>query len=187
MSQLQNRIQFIMDRAIAEIASAFQNSTAAEIAGVTGARHVAPVARQEEAPKARPGRKPGGPSINRQELNGRILEAILTSPAPMGLGAVAKELGVDATHVAPGIKTLRDEGKIQKHGDKRSATYSGLGAHVTDPVGVLEASIGKETIYDHTPKNAEGEEWVEGENPAPVNGTLSANRYVKRKKAETHA
>ncbi len=170
-----------------EIASAFQNSTASEIAGVSSvalaaspapARRGRPPASAKVAAtaKGKPGRKPrtatAKPAISRKDLNEQIYEAILQAPAPVGLGAVAKAVGVDATQVAPGIRTLKIEGRIQKHGDKRSATYSPAGATVTDPTKVLEHAVEAATTYDHTPA-----EEANGEAPA---GTT--NRYVTRRK-----
>ncbi len=176
-----------MNRAVQDIASAFQNATASEIAGVTvssnapaPARRGRPPVSAKASPTPKPGRKPRVAStITRAALNEKIWKAIVESPAPVGLGAISKTLGINATQVAPGIRTLKVEGKIQKHGDKRSATYSPAGAVVTDPTKVLEHAVERATSYDHTPP---GEEDPPNGDPA-----TTTNRYVTRRKKSEEA
>ena len=42
----------------------------------------------------------------------------------MGVRAIASEVGVAADVLSAPLRELRAEGRIDKHGDKRSTTYS---------------------------------------------------------------
>jgi len=60
----------------------------------------------------------------RAELSEKILAILTASASPMGVRAIASAAGTAADLLAAPLKQLREEGKIQKHGVKRSTTYS---------------------------------------------------------------
>jgi len=60
----------------------------------------------------------------RAELGERLLKELGGARQPMGVRALAGELGVPPDVLAAPIRELRQAGKIRKHGDKRSTAYS---------------------------------------------------------------
>ena len=61
---------------------------------------------------------------HRAELGEQILKTLRNANHPLGVRALSDELGVSPDHLANPLRELRADGRIQKHGDKRSTTYS---------------------------------------------------------------
>jgi len=63
-------------------------------------------------------------AARRVEMGELLTKALGGARQPMGVRALATELGVDPATLAVPLRELRDAGKIRKHGDKRATTYS---------------------------------------------------------------
>jgi hypothetical protein len=61
---------------------------------------------------------------HRAELGERVVKTLSDAPQPLGVRALSTELGVPADRLAGPLRELRAAGRIQKHGEKRSTTYS---------------------------------------------------------------
>jgi hypothetical protein len=61
---------------------------------------------------------------HREELGERVIKTLSDAPQPLGVRALSTELGVPADRLAAPLRELRAAGRIQKHGEKRSTTYS---------------------------------------------------------------
>jgi hypothetical protein len=117
------------------------------------------------APKPIPKKKPKKPTITRAVMNEKVLEAVATAPNPLGLGEIAKELGLPPDSVAPSLVALRGAGKIDKRGDKRTATYVPVGHTIENPAQTL------------------GEDSLDVETAPPVNNSskeITTNRYAPK-------
>jgi len=53
-----------------------------------------------------------------------VTRALSSATKPVGVRALASELGVDPGILAAPLRELRAAGKIRKHGEKRATTYS---------------------------------------------------------------
>jgi len=60
----------------------------------------------------------------RAELGERVIHALQNAARPLGVRALSSELGVAPDLLAAPLRELRTAGRVQKHGDKRSTTYS---------------------------------------------------------------
>ncbi len=73
--------------------------------------------------------KPAGTRIRRgagerAEVAERLAETLRKSSDPLSVRALASALGIAPDRLAGPLKELRDAGRVKKHGDKRSTTYS---------------------------------------------------------------
>ena len=60
----------------------------------------------------------------RAELVEQVVATLAKASSPLGVRALSSELGVAPDLLAMPLKQLREAGRIAKHGDKRSTTYS---------------------------------------------------------------
>ena len=60
----------------------------------------------------------------RAEVAERLADVLRKASEPLGVRALADALGVAPEKLAAPLKELRDAGRVKKHGDKRSTTYS---------------------------------------------------------------
>jgi hypothetical protein len=129
MSPLEAQLTALTHEFVARLVEAIRNASFAEVAGLSaGPRRVTDGSRpRQAAPRATASSKAGRSrqtASHRAELGERVVEALRGSQAPMGVRALSSELGVSPDRLAVPLKELRTAGKIRKHGDKRSTTYS---------------------------------------------------------------
>jgi hypothetical protein len=132
-TRLEAEIAEIADEFVQKIVSALRNASFVDVAGFDLARARAtrtvgrPARTSPEANGAKSPPSPGRPrqtAGRRAELGNRILDALSRASEPMGVRAIASEVGVAADVLSAPLRELRAEGRIDKHGDKRSTTYS---------------------------------------------------------------
>ncbi len=133
---LEAQITEITRQFVARLLAAVRAASFSEIAGYTaaaprGARGAK--GRGKAAPAAPPpptagpkrrGRKPRQTVEKRAELAERILGALGDAGGPLGVRALASQVGTAADLLATPLRELRQAGKIKKHGEKRNTTYS---------------------------------------------------------------
>ena len=149
-SQLEEQLSAATRRFVAEVVFLIRSSSVADVAGfdpsrMGGGPFTVPMASKSGSPLSigagrravgRPpkaaasveskesARKPRQTAERRAELADRILNALQTAGAPMGVRTLASELHTAADLLAAPLLELRAAGKIAKHGEKRSTTYS---------------------------------------------------------------
>jgi len=129
MSTLEAQLTALTQEFVAKLVDALRNASFAEVAQLSTAQGTAqPPARARE-PRG-PGRPPRAGSAGRQtaasraELGERVMGALRTVPQPIGVRDLSSRLGVAPDVLAVPLRELRAAGKIRKHGEKRSTTYS---------------------------------------------------------------
>jgi hypothetical protein len=130
MSTLEAQLTALTREFVARLVEVIRNASFADVAGLSASAARGPDESRPRrgAPRPAAGSRPGKPSrqtaSHRAELGERVIEALRGSSAPMGVRALSSELGVVPDRLALPLKELRTAGKIRKHGDKRSTTYS---------------------------------------------------------------
>jgi hypothetical protein len=128
MSTLEAQLTALTQEFVARLVEAIRNASFADVAGLSSGRSAGVrEARSREAPARTPAPKTGRSrqtAGHRAELGERVVAALRASSSPIGVRALASELGVASDRLAVPLKELRASGKIRKHGDKRSTTYS---------------------------------------------------------------
>ena len=111
---------------VAKLVEVIRNASFADVAALPGTSSV-PLSR-ERAPirsRATPADKGGRQTAARRaEIGERVLEVLRRHRQPMGVRALARELGVLPDLLAVPLRELRAGSKIHKHGEKRATTYS---------------------------------------------------------------
>ncbi len=129
MSTLEAQLTALTHEFVARLIEAIRNASFAEVAGLSARpRRSTDAARPKpSAPIATASGKAGRArqtASHRAELGERVVDALRGASAPMGVRALSSGLGVSPDRLAGPLKELRAAGKIRKHGDKRSTTYS---------------------------------------------------------------
>ncbi|MGH7294419.1 MAG: hypothetical protein ACRELB_05790 [Polyangiaceae bacterium] len=134
MATLEAQLTALTQEFVARLVNAIRNASFAEVATLS-----VPVGESIRGPRARkaaasPGRLGGGgggsggagrqTAAHRAELGERLLAALRNASQPQGVRALSSELGVAPDRLAVPLRELRAAGKIRKHGEKRSTTYS---------------------------------------------------------------
>jgi hypothetical protein len=129
MSTLEAELTALTQEFVAKLVEAIRNASFAEVANLGAHRAAAPKASGRRGPA--PASKPNGSggrgrqtAAKRAELGERIIGTLKDASSPLGVRALASELGVPADVLAVPLRELRAAGKIRKHGEKRSTTYS---------------------------------------------------------------
>jgi hypothetical protein len=133
MSTLEAQLTALTHEFVRKLVDVIRNASFGEVASLS-------VASLGEAPRAKrgPGRlraetppaRSGAPTRRRQtaasraELGERVLRALKGASQPMGVRALSGELEVAPDVLAVPLRELRAAGRIRKHGEKRSTTYS---------------------------------------------------------------
>jgi DNA-binding IclR family transcriptional regulator len=124
MATLESQLTALTLEFVGKLVEAIRNASFAEVAGLSlrgptaeakGKRVVQPAA---SAPRGRQ------TASLRAELGDRVLDALRAASGPLGVRALASELRVPTDRLAVPLRELRSAGKIRKHGEKRSTTYS---------------------------------------------------------------
>jgi hypothetical protein len=138
MSTLEAQLAALTQEFVGRIVEAIRNASFAEVASLSPGRLASPAKpfsggkpapRASRVPKATPSspdRKAGGrqTAARRAEVGERVITALRAAKGPMGVRALAEELGVAADLLAVPLRELRAASKVRKHGEKRSTTYS---------------------------------------------------------------
>lgn len=128
---LEDQLAVLTREFVGKLVEALRNASLADVAALSSDSR----ARPER--EARPGRSvrddtasSAGPRAARQtaarraEIGERVTQALGSVGKPIGVRALASELGVDPGALAVPLRELRAAGKIRKHGEKRATTYS---------------------------------------------------------------
>ncbi len=132
MPTLEAQLTALTQEFVAKLVDALRNASFAEVAQLSTA-HVP----SRSGTTGRPPREPRnagrtGPAnpagrqtaAKRAELGDRVVGALRTASQPIGVRDLSTELGVAPDALAVPLRELRAAGKIRKHGEKRSTTYS---------------------------------------------------------------
>ncbi len=111
---------------VARIVSTIRNASFAEVAGYAPAEASRPPPPPPTPATAarKPGRRSRQTPEKKAELLSRIVKILAAANEPLAVRAIARETGTPADALAAALLELRDQGKVRKHGDKRSTTYS---------------------------------------------------------------
>ena len=147
-SSLEEQLESITREFVRQIVGALRNASFADVAqlqvasssaasrgrpGRPASRVSASPVRARREPRERseqsaPGERRRGDARQtadrRAELGERVLKALEKVGQPLGVRALSSELGVAADLLATPLRELRAAGRIAKHGEKRSTTYS---------------------------------------------------------------
>lgn len=126
---LEEAIESLTREFVGRLVDAIRNASFAEVASLSSAPARARSEPRAAAPKARPARearphKTRQTADRRAEMGDRVLRALGQAGAPMGVRALASDLGVPTDVLAAPLRELRAAGRIRKHGEKRATTYS---------------------------------------------------------------
>jgi hypothetical protein len=131
MSTLEAQLTALTQEFVAKLVEAIRNASFAEVANLSMHRAAQPKVGRgaRRGPVAAPRSNGGGgggrqTAARRAELGERIVGALREAASPLGVRALASELAVPADVLAVPLRELRAAGKIRKHGEKRSTTYS---------------------------------------------------------------
>jgi hypothetical protein len=129
---LEDQLAVLTREFVGKLVEALRNASLADVAALSSdgrarpereARAVKP-AREANSSPARPPRAGRQTAVRRAELGERVTQALGSATKPVGVRALASELGVDPGILAAPLRELRAAGKIRKHGEKRATTYS---------------------------------------------------------------
>jgi hypothetical protein len=131
MPTLEAQLTALTQEFVAKLVDALRNASFAEVASLSGPRAAPRSADKARGPRpaARPAAQAGGAgsrqtAAKRAELGERVIDALRVASQPIGVRALSSELGVAPDVLAVPLRELRAAGKIRKHGEKRSTTYS---------------------------------------------------------------
>ena len=126
MATLEAALTALTQEFVARLVDAIRNASFAEVATLS-----LPTTGPSRAPRAsRTAPSTPRPSRGRQtaagraELGEQLVGVLRKASQPMGVRALSSELGVPPDKLAVPLRELRTAGKVRKHGEKRSTTYS---------------------------------------------------------------
>ncbi len=130
---LEAQLTALTQEFVLKLVQAIRNASFAEVAALPEPRSASSTPRTPSVAR-RPGGNPnstangGGPerqtAARRAELAERVVRALRSSGKPLGVRALSSELGVEPDLLGTPLRELRTAGRISKHGEKRSTTYS---------------------------------------------------------------
>lgn len=129
---LEDQLAVLTREFVGKLVEALRNASLADVAALSSdgrarpereARGAKP-AREANSSPARPARAGRQTAVRRAEIGERVTQALGSATKPVGVRALASELGVDPGILAAPLRELRAAGKIRKHGEKRATTYS---------------------------------------------------------------
>jgi len=139
MSPLEAQLTEITREFVTKIVATIRSASFADVAGYVPATSTSPTRTRAAARRGhfaghdqvhhedpRRARRRRQSDEKRAEVGEKILTILNASTSPMGVRAIASAAGMASDLLAAPLKQLREEGKIQKHGVKRSTTYSAL-------------------------------------------------------------
>jgi hypothetical protein len=130
MPTLEAQLTALTQEFVAKLVDTLRNASFAEVAQLSTA-HATPQPSSRPREPRGPGRPPSPAStrgrqtaVTRAELGERVVGALRTASQPIGVRDLSNQLGVATDVLAVPLRELRAAGKIRKHGEKRSTTYS---------------------------------------------------------------
>jgi DNA-binding transcriptional ArsR family regulator len=130
MPTLEAQLTALTQEFVAKLVDALRNASFAEVAQLSTAHAPSQPPSRPREPRA-PGRPPSAgvtrgrqTATTRAELGERVVGALRTVSQPIGVRDLSTQLGVAPDVLAVPLRELRAAGKIRKHGEKRSTTYS---------------------------------------------------------------
>ncbi len=129
---LEDQLAILTREFVGRLVETLRNASLADIAALSSdgrarpereTRAAKPVREANSSP-ARPVRAGRQTAVRRAEIGARVTQALSSATKPVGVRALASELGVDPGILAAPLRELRAAGKIRKHGEKRATTYS---------------------------------------------------------------
>jgi hypothetical protein len=129
MPTLEAQLTALTEEFVAKLVDALRNASFAEVAQLSTAAHASPPSSRGPKPRSAPRSVSAGSSgrqtaARRAELGERIVGALGALAKPIGVRDLSSQLGVAPDVLAVPLRELRAAGKIRKHGEKRSTTYS---------------------------------------------------------------
>jgi hypothetical protein len=128
MPTLEAQLTALTQEFVARLVDVIRNASFADVANLSLPRGGAPREprgpRRVPAPSTSNGRGGRQTAAKRAELGERVMQALRDAGQPMGVRALSSELSVAPDKLAVPLRELRAAGKIRKHGEKRSTTYS---------------------------------------------------------------
>lgn len=133
MPTLEAQLTALTQEFVARLVDAIRNASFAEVASLSSSSPTRPAATRPAASREPRGARPAAASAGRggrqtaarrAEMGERVMTALREASQPMGVRALSSELGVAPDVLAVPLRELRAAGKIRKHGEKRSTTYS---------------------------------------------------------------
>jgi hypothetical protein len=132
---LEDQLASLTREFVAKLVDSLRNASLADVAALSSDSRARPErearpakaredreAREEPATAAlRAGRQT---AARRAEMGELLTKTLGGASQPMGVRALATELGVDPASLAMPLRELRAAGKIRKHGEKPATTYS---------------------------------------------------------------
>jgi hypothetical protein len=113
---------------VAKLVEAIRNASFVEVAALPGAHRAASRRTSRRSTLGFSTRKADANrqtvAARRAELSSRIMKVLEASARPLGVRALASEIGVAPDLLVVPIRELRASSRIRKHGEKRSTTYS---------------------------------------------------------------
>lgn len=130
MPTLEAQLTALTQEFVARLVDTIRNASFADVASLsparpggsgTGRRSAPAPVTQPQPPARRGGRQT---AAGRAEIGERVITALRDASEPMGVRALSSRLGVAPDVLAVPLRELRAAGKVRKHGEKRSTTYS---------------------------------------------------------------
>ncbi len=128
-SRLETQLEEITRDFVARIVEAVKEASIGDVAELEirkAAEGPSPGRQKPPAPKVPPSRQ-RQTAGRRAEVGTRVLEALRKSSHPLGLRALAQAVGVPRGALAAPLRELRASGRLIKHGERRTTTYSAAG------------------------------------------------------------
>lgn len=134
-NDLEAQLMALTQEFVGKLVRAIRNASFAQVAALpeppagSGAPRISTVAKRTAGARAAThdnsssGRQT---AARRAELGERVLRALRSAGQPLGVRALSTNLGVTPDLLGTPLRELRSAGKIRKHGEKRSTTYSFL-------------------------------------------------------------
>jgi hypothetical protein len=128
---LEDQLAVLTREFVGKLVDALRNASLSDVAALSSDSRARPE-RQPRPAKAREARAESSSgagngrqtAARRAEVGKLVAQALGGAKQPMGVRALAGELGVDPATLAVPLRELRAAGKIRKHGEKRATTYS---------------------------------------------------------------
>jgi hypothetical protein len=124
---LEGQLMALTREFVAQLVEAIRSASFAEVAALPGTHRV-PSKRKSRRSTGSTARKTDGSrqtrAARRAELSSRIMDVLKQSDRPLGVRAIASEIGIAPDLLVAPIRELRAASRVRKHGEKRSTTYS---------------------------------------------------------------
>jgi hypothetical protein len=123
---LEEQLTALTREFVGKLVEAIRNASFAEVAALPASDSAsAPASPRPRRPASKTRADTGRQTAARRaEIGNHLVRALAKAGQPLGVRALAGEMGLASDVLAVPLRELRDAGKIRKHGDKRSTTYS---------------------------------------------------------------